>query len=714
MEYFNKILCVTFAELTGGDDPVIKDCTLRQNVKRKNIICVHRGGGEGSTALYAWNSIPDKYRVRFTERYGDPEEKIKEAMTRITITLDAEAREYYEGVTYTDKNGSVKHLTDKLRDEYVINASVLGELVRLMRARKALRKSLNGSSMKGAWEVIALSSENMREVYGHTLPSNVDRLRLKIRDFERRGYSALISGKLGNGNTVKITPEFGRVLIALKRSRVPVYTDSQIFDEGNRRAVANGWKPLRSLSGLKRWFNSPEIAPLWWDAVYGEQSARQKFGRKHRTALPTRRDSLWYGDGTKVNLYYRDEEGKVRTTQVYEVIDAMSEVFLGYHISDSEDFEAQYHAYRMAIQTSGYKPYEIVHDNQGGHKRLNGAPSRRGACLSGKDKGVGFLDKICHVNRATMPYNGESKTIESVFGRFQQQVLHKDWRFTGQNVTATKLSSRPNVEFIEANKAELYTLDELKDAYARARRVWNEMPHPVTGERRIDMYEGSVNEELQRVTFYDMVDMFWLFTPKPVTFTDSGIEITVKGKKYPYEVYSAPGVPDHAWRRENTCRPFIVAYDLYDMTSVRLYTQEADGSLRFAKTAQPYMVIPRAIQDQQDGDAKFIRQEQSANLEDRISRVVAGREIEYAHGVAPEQHGLTSPKLKGVNKETQEEIERRVARYRRDPEEFQLGRVTKVVSLDDWMNHQAGEDEDRVPVVGMPARVSERKMAGKM
>ena len=55
---------------------------------------------------------------------------------------------------------------------------------------------------------------------------------------------------------------------------------------------------------------------------------------------------------------------------VYEVVDAYSEVLLGYYISDHENFEAQYNAYRMAVQVSGHKPYEIVHDNQGGHKRL--------------------------------------------------------------------------------------------------------------------------------------------------------------------------------------------------------------------------------------------------------------------------------------------------------------------------------------------------------
>ena len=47
MEYFNKILCVTYAELTEGATAVIKAATLRQNMKRGNIVSVHRGGGEG-------------------------------------------------------------------------------------------------------------------------------------------------------------------------------------------------------------------------------------------------------------------------------------------------------------------------------------------------------------------------------------------------------------------------------------------------------------------------------------------------------------------------------------------------------------------------------------------------------------------------------------------------------------------------------------------
>lgn len=696
MEYYNKILCVTFAELTGGRDPVMKANTLKCNVQRSNIACARRGGGEGTQALYVWSSIPEKYRRRFVATYGDPEEKMREAMTKASIKIDAKAREYYEAYTYMDKDGQERHLTEKMIEEYTINASVLGELEKMAARRQAIRSSLN-APMSGAWDLILDSSERMRESYGHTLPGTLARLKTRLKAWKADGYQSVVSGKLGNSSALKITGDFLKLIVALKRSKVPVYTDAQLFEKANEIAEERGWKPIRSLSGMKKWLSSPSVEPLWYDAVYGEQAARQRYGRKHKTALPRRRDTLWYGDGTKLNLYYRDEQGKVRTTQVYEVIDAMSEVLLGYCISDTEDYEAQYHAYRMAIQKSGHKPYEIVYDNQGGHKKLDSD---------------GFIGKICRVHRPTQPYNGESKTIESVFGRFQAQVLHKDWRFTGQNVTAKKASSRPNVEFIEANKDSLYTLEELKDAYAAARKEWNEGRHPATGERRIDMYEKSVNEETQEVTLHDMVDMFWVFTKRMATFTDQGLQVTVKGEKRQYEVCSSPGVPDHEWRRKHTYERFIVAYDPYDFASIRLYTKGTDGSLRFERTAEPYILIHRALQDQQGtDDAKFIRQEQEANLQDRIERTVAGRTIAAEHGTDAEQQGLHSPKLKGTTAAVQRQIDHRMERYSQPPEQYQLGRHTKSLSLDDWLDVMEGGDDGDTPRIPLPM---EKKIASKL
>lgn len=668
MEYFNKILCVTFEELTNGELPVISPATLRQNMRRGNIQCARQGKGEGNYALYVYASLPVKYRMKFEEKYGKPADVLKQQELKDWVREDGKAREFFEVFEY-DLNGVQTRLSQKLIDEYTSNATVLGLLWQKMNELTATTHALGGGRRSDLWDIIFAQSEKLREVTSHTLPKNLSRLKEKMSQFKKDGYGTLISGKIGNKNTLKITEEASRRLIALKRSRVPVLTDSQIFEAFNAEAEGKGWKPLKSIRSLKTWLDSAAIEPLWHDAVYGEMSAHQKFDRRHKTQLPTMRDALWYGDGTKLNLYYRDDDGKVRTTSVYEVIDAATETFLGFHISDNEDYEAQYMSYRMAIQVSGHKPYEIVHDNQGGHKKLQNQQ---------------FFDKLCHIHRTTAPYNGASKTIESVFGRFQQQVLHKDWRFTGQNITAKKANSRANLEFIEANKDKLYTLAELKAAYLKARTEWNEMAHPATGEQRIKMYESSTNPETPVVTASDMIDMFWVTCDRMSTFTSSGIEITVKGQKRTYEVMSAPGTPDIEWRRKHTYQKFVVKYDPYDFSSIRLYWKDKAGELRFERVAEPYLLIHRAIQEQTEGEAAFIRAQQTATEQSRIERQVAAKEIEYAEGVAPEQNGLVTPDLKGVSADVQRQIDRRTRKYSAAPEELSLGKWTKRVSSIDF------------------------------
>ena len=585
MEYYKKTLCVTYQELTCGDDPVITRGALDKQLQRGTIERSHRGGGEGSRAQIIYSSLPDKYQKRFVAKYGDPEQKLIREMIMSKVKKDENAELFFEEYRY-DKNGEQVPLPERIQAEYVWNASVLNALISELDTLRPKRNMLGGS--RNVWETLLARVEEWRGEYAHTLPGSEGRLKSLVNQYRPQNYAVLVSGKYGNSNTLKIEEEAGRYLVALKRSRVPVYTDMQIFEEYNRVAPERGWKPLKSPRSLREWLNSPRIEPLWYDAVHGEMKAHQRYGRKHKTELPSRRDSLWYGDGTKLNLYYKDEHGNVRTIGVYEVMDAYSEVLLGFHISENENYEAQYHAYRMALQTSGHKPYELVHDNQGGHKKLERVSD-------------GLLAKISHIHRPTAPYSGQSKTIESAFGRFQSQVLHKDWRFTGQNITTKKASSRPNLEFIEANKDKLYTLAELKAKYVEARREWNEMKHPATGISRIGMYNTSVNEETEAVTARDMVDIFWVMTSRPSTFTSSGIEVTIGGKSRTYEVYSSPGVPDHEWRRRNTYKQFYVKYDPYDFGSVRLYWKDKGGEFRFERVAEPYMVIHRAIQDQGEG-----------------------------------------------------------------------------------------------------------------
>ncbi len=228
-----------------------------------------------------------------------------------TLVIDDKAQKFYMAFEY-DLNGVQTHLSQKLIDEYTTNASMMNMLIERMNDLHANSNALGAGRRTDLWEIVFEQCEKMRELVGHTLPKSISGLKKKMAAYKSDGYQAMVNGRLGNHNTIKITKNAAKMLIALKRQRVPVLTDSQIFEAYNVKAEERGLKPLKSIRSLVQWFNNPSVEPLWHDAVYGEMSTHIKYDRRHKTQLPSMRDALWYGDGTKINLFYRDESGKVR------------------------------------------------------------------------------------------------------------------------------------------------------------------------------------------------------------------------------------------------------------------------------------------------------------------------------------------------------------------------------------------------------------------
>ena len=659
MEYYGNIIAVTVADLTGGEDPVMTSSCYGHLTRRRSINVLRPGKGYGSYALIEYASLPERFKVRFEEKYGKPEDIMKKEQAGLPQDLDAQ-RYFYEHIL---PNG--EHIPEAKQEEYTINARVLNALQEMFNTQKAMRRACNNNTPV-IWGNIFKASEELRDTYGHTLPKSEARLRDKMREYAKDGYACLVSGKFGNRNTIKITKAGERQIIALRRSRVPVYTLTQMFEEYNRIAEKRGWKPLKSETSLRQFLERPDIKPQWYDAVYGELASKQLFSRHNKTLMPTMRDSLWYGDGTKLNLFYKDYEGGklvVKTAFVYEVADAMKDVLLGYAVGKTENFDLQYRAFRMAIETSGHKPYEIVTDNQGGQ-------------TSGVAKA--FFASIAHVSRTTSPYNPQSKTIERLFGQFQQQVLIKNWRFTGGNISA-KEAWRVDREFIDTNKDSLYTYEELLEAYANARREWNAM-----GDR-LAAYQASVNPATEAVSEIDMVNLFWVRTDRPSRFTADGITIQYRKRKYTYEVLTEDGKPDYAWRKVNTGKEFIVKFDPMKMDTALLFEQTASG-LRYAATAYPYLAFHRNIQEQQEGDMALIRHNDSENKRMRVLRRIENHALELEHGVAPEQHGLKTPVLKGISESEFEAFADTIviATQTEAPDTVDVGPFTKEVSNMDY------------------------------
>jgi len=618
---------------------IVSASNYKALVNRGRLRVVRPGKGKGMYALVAFDSLRPDIKQRVIAIDGNPyaeqeEQKKREEQEKrevgYVILNDTEADSFFaahlvNGVT----------LGDKLRKKYTDTANIMNAIVKKYNDRKAalLRRPLPGVSLrKEEYAHFFAYADALAEKYPNDIPRSFRRFWELVNEYWQRGYVALVSEKIGNANRVAICPEAGGWATARFASHVNRVTLLQLLNEYNAKAPQAGWKPLKSLNTLRSYLYQPEVMQLWYGARYGELKAKEKFERQHRTVLPTLRDALWYGDGTKLNYYYRDESGRVCTCNVYEVVDVYSERLLGYHISPTEDFEAQYMAYKMAVKTAGYLPYELKFDNQGGHKKLQSGD---------------FLKKLARLATTTAPYNGKSKTIESVFKRFQSDFLHKDWFFTGQNVTAKKEESRANMEFIMANKANLPTLDEVRATYARRRAEWNAAPHYDSGMPREQMYRESRNPKATKVELLQFVELFWITTAKPSTYRAGGLEIQVKNTRYAYEVQTVEHQPDLDFLAANVGKKFYVRYDPDDMTLVQLYEGTASG-LRFVASAEPYITVHRDRQSQEGGDAAFLKAQELLGKTSRMRRSAATEELLERHGQHPSQHGLNMPNIRGV------------------------------------------------------------------
>ncbi len=625
-QYHNNILSIP-AKLLYDDLGLMTYKNYNISCHRGKIIRTKAGKGQGNMAFVAFESLTPAYQEVVKAALGAPEANMHHIPFRNFIVKDAAAERFFNDYTL-DTNEA---LPEKNIREYVCNTEIFNAITAIVATTRGKMVGL-GSKVKPWEKITKIIAELPKHTYPHSLPENERRLRDKFSKYKASGYASLIHSGFGHKNAEKINEEAKSWVLARWADQVNRCTGyNQLLVEYNEMAIHKDWKELKSEQSLINFLTDPKIENLWYAHRFGSIAAKEKFNYQHTTVLPTLRDSLWYSDGTKMNYYYQDD-GKIKTTQVYEVFDTYSEVFLGYHISDKEDFHAQYHAFKMALQISGCKPYEVKFDNQGGTKKL---------------EAQSFLGKLARLTTRTAPYNGKSKTIENAFARFQQGYLKRDWFFTGQNIQAKSKESKANMEMILANKSNLPTLDEVKAIYKQRRQEWNEAPHPTSGKSRLETYLTSSNPAAASINMWDMVDMFWITRDKPVTCTAYGISFKEKKTEYQYMVFNENRLPDQEWLRHNIDEKFIIKYDPDDMTMVQLYKETPLG-LRHVAAAETKTVLHRGQQEQLEGEAAFFKTVDAENKRLQVADRDAMEAILEKHNRRATDYGLNSPALKGI------------------------------------------------------------------
>lgn len=239
MEYYGKILCISYHDLVYDDRPSIKDgkadysqsralkgvhpsmlsedelapvmseANYKQLASRGKINVVRNGRGQGGYALVEIATMPLRFRERIKRKYGDLEAEILKNWFGTHFHVDAKAREFYTKFRF--ENG--ESLPPERIQEYTVNASVIEAVLAVMADRVLVRKAMKGGPVN--WGEMCGAISYYQSEFGHTLPLSANRFKKRVHDFKAHGYESLISGKFLNQNRRKVTYGIERLLLAI-------------------------------------------------------------------------------------------------------------------------------------------------------------------------------------------------------------------------------------------------------------------------------------------------------------------------------------------------------------------------------------------------------------------------------------------------------------------------------------------------------------------
>lgn len=239
MEYYGKILCISYNDLIYDDRPVmvngkadysrsrtlkgVHPSTLSEeelapimsipNYKKlaakEKINVVRSGRGLGGYVLVEIATMPLRFQERIKLKYGDMKEDVIRNWLGSHYHIDAKAREFYTRFRFD--NGDA--LPPEHIQEYTVNASVIEAVMRAMEDATFMRKAMKAGPVN--WGELAGAISYYQAEFGHTLPVSSNRFKKRVNDFKANGYESLISRKFMNQNRRKVTYDIERLLLSI-------------------------------------------------------------------------------------------------------------------------------------------------------------------------------------------------------------------------------------------------------------------------------------------------------------------------------------------------------------------------------------------------------------------------------------------------------------------------------------------------------------------
>lgn len=534
MEYYGKILCISYNDLTYDDRPVmvngkadysrsrtlkgVHPSTLSEeelapilsvpNYKKlaakKEINVVRPGKGLGSYALVEIATMPLRFQERIKLKYGEMKEDILRNWFIGHYHIDAKAREFYTRFRFD--NGDA--LPPEHIQEYTVNASVIEAVLRAMDDATFRRKAMKDGPVN--WGELAGAISFYQAEFGHTLPVSSNRFKKRVNDFKSNGYESLISRKFMNQNRRKVTYKIEDLVRGLAAQAEHPY-DTVVAEMYNQFVTGNceaydpetgeifnpedftdksGNPVVLSKATIANILKQPKTIALLAKVHQTQWNFNNSQRPYHLRSLPQYAFSKISADDRDLPRPMRDGN----YVHAYYVSDVASGAVVGYAYNRNKNKDLFLDCMRNMFQTidqnGWYMPAQIEVEHHLVNKFTDGL----------MQAGVVFpLIHWCN------PGNSREKRQEHV-NRGKKYSVEKR---TQQNIGrwwAKLEANRPKVEKVydELNntyRVPTYTYEQLVADDIASIKEWNNQPHPnqkkYPGMTRWDVLCGTQNPDLR-------------------------------------------------------------------------------------------------------------------------------------------------------------------------------------------------------------------------
>ena len=561
-------------------------------------------------ALVLFSSLSQNWKDALTVKFGSPKEEIKKSWFSEHYEADRKAFDFYAAYTLVD---GVK-LDLKLVETYTYNASVLNTVLKIKQNRKTYAKAL-GCTQIDIWESLSKDVNAFRDV-PHNLPTTSRGLRMKVNDYVKYGYAAVISGRLQNQNAAKVKENEQVALLDEILAQHQNFDNAQAARFYNIVAERIGWKTItpQTVGNRKEERNLVVFAGRKGSTALSNQVLMQ-----NKRMAPSKPMLYWTLDGWDAELLYQktDVNKKGYTTTTYHnrltmvtVLDPFNKYPVGYAIGTHETPELIKDALRNAVQHTKelfgayFRPYQLQSDNYG-----------RGTLTP--------LYEACSVHYTPAKVkNAKSKVIEPWFNRFNKDYLQVFNNWSGHNVNSGS-KNQPNDEmlnklrtqFPDENGCRQQLIMAIEADRAKKQeeyvRLWQEVPTEYRSEMMLEMYLRV----LGKTTGYTN------------RLQPEGLTPTINGSTLCYDSFDINF-------RKMAHLDWAVKYDPTDLSKILVVNAESKGGKLVEETGTYQFVLQQkyvqsmALAERNPDDAKELQAVKSYNT-DVMSYISDTRESNY-------------------------------------------------------------------------------------